>query len=96
MLGLGGLLGGLFAWIAFLGNIVSDERQKQMLAFIDAKGLQKPLFFSVPGIAFVILAVVALSTGTVVINNEGNDRSRHVEIREGTKEGTKGVVYTFN
>ncbi len=80
----GGLLGlgGLFAWIAFMGNILSETRKKQLQEGFDEKILRKG-YFSVLIVAFVIGFPFYVSTkGTVMIDNLQGSRGSVVEISE--------------
>ena len=80
---IGGLLGlgGLFAWIAFLGNVVSDDRKEELQTFFDEKVLQsKPLSLIAALVIIIFAAAAPARHGTIVINNEQHDRSRTVEI----------------
>ncbi len=89
---IGGLLGlgGLFAWIAFLGNLVSKNRKAELQTFIDERIMQRRWFLGVIVItAVAFMALVPANFGTIVINNAQHDRARTVEIQDIDGPGTR-------
>lgn len=81
---IGGLLGlgGLFAWIAVLGNVLSDDRKKELQTLFDQNCLQRRWFLgAILVVAVAFVGLVPAKHGTIVINNEQHDRSRTVDIR---------------
>jgi len=81
---IGGLLGlgGLFAWIAFLGNVVSDDRKKELQSLFEKNCLQR-LWFLVAILCVVVAFAILVPAkhGTIVINNAQHDRPRTVAIQ---------------
>lgn len=79
----GGLLGlgGLFAWLAFLGNVVSDNRKEELQKFFDEKCLQRFWFFIVATLVFILfVALMPLSQGSIVFDNSGTERTWRVDM----------------
>jgi hypothetical protein len=82
---IGGLLGlgGVFAWIAFISNLVSDRRKVQFQETFDSKVLQN-FWFSLAAviILFVGLFLIAPKFGTLLIDSLDENSAHVVEIRE--------------
>lgn len=91
---IGGLLGlgGLFAWIAFLGNVVADARKTAMQTFVDQRCLPRAWFSAVLGVVAVGLAGYAMAHGSVVLDNQRSDRPRHATIAPAGADGTQTEV----
>jgi hypothetical protein len=90
----GGLLGlgGVFAWIAFLSNLVSDDRKKEMQAALEKRvllGRWAAVFALVVMLAF---AIFAYTRGTLVLVGANDGQKRAVEVfRTGKKLATIDV-----
>ena len=81
----GGLLGlgGVFAWLAFLSNLLSGDRKKEIQAAFEAAVLQKRRTAVIGvAVAVVLLVVIAPFWGTLMIDTLGDDTSRTVEIHQ--------------
>ena len=79
----GGLLGlgGLFVWIAFLANIISDARKEQIQDTIDRRFLQRrwpPLVLG--PLAILFFAIAPLRHGTIIIDGVSDGVHRTVTI----------------
>jgi hypothetical protein len=81
----GGLLGlgGLFAWIAFLANLVSDDRKEELQNALDQGVLSRPNTTTYAVSIAVLLLAAAGFWGTIVIRAPGEDRV--VEVRDGDR-----------
>lgn len=75
----GGLLAltGVFSWIAFLSNIVSDERKAQAQAFFDRHVLQsRATAFLLVSATLLFLGGYTMTHGTLIIDTLGDESSR--------------------
>lgn len=81
---IGGLLGlgGLFAWLAFLANLISDERKAEFQEAFDAHILQeRRRVWRVVAVVGLIFVGPIPFWGTLEIESLGEEKSRIVEIR---------------
>ena len=87
---LGGLLGlgGLFAWIAFLSNLVSDARKNQLQDTFDRRFMQKgwPTFVLLTLFAIFFLALPAWH-GTIIIDSVGDNVQRTATVSRLQSDG---------
>ncbi|MCC5859323.1 MAG: hypothetical protein JJT90_14280 [Ectothiorhodospiraceae bacterium] len=75
----GGLLAltGAFSWIAFLSNVISEERKKQAQAFLDRALLQNWLTLVCMSLLTAsFLLIFAPLRGTLILDSFGEDVSR--------------------
>lgn len=92
----GGLLGlgGLFAWIAFVSGLLTNERKEQLQERFDTLVLQRDgtwIGVLVVGLLFVLWAS---RHGTIVLRSHSDERDRTVKIVPVAKGGQgKGRVY---
>jgi len=81
-------LGGLFAWVAFLLNILPKERKDSISSLFDAYCLQSGLFLILFFAAAAVLALsIVPSYGTILIDNLEARESRVVEISRREQDG---------
>jgi hypothetical protein len=80
----GGLLGlgGLFAWIAFLSNLVSEERKKQMQAAFEQNVLLRDRTWIGIVVAGLLLAGYNSGRGTLLVDSLAESGQKWIEIRE--------------
>jgi hypothetical protein len=74
-------LGGLFAWVAFLANLVSDERKKQMQAGFEQKYLLRHWPWVTIVVAAMLLAVYSSRRGTLLVDSVAESGQKWIEIR---------------
>lgn len=88
VLGLLGL-GGFFAWIAFVINLLTDERKKQIQSSFDRRVLQSPATVAV---LVVVLLVGWLGfapfRGTLLVQNLASDAGHRIEVSRLDADGT--------
>jgi hypothetical protein len=73
-------LGGLFAWVAFLLNVLPAERKKALQKVFDEHCLQSPYFFLLLFVPLLAALVLAPRRGTLVIDNLETSESRVVKV----------------
>ena len=75
-------LGGVFAWFAFLGNLISSERKAEFQKLFDEKILQcSGVWIALIGL-FLILIIAGSFFGTLEVDNLATARGRVIEVRE--------------
>lgn len=80
----GGLLGltGAFSWIAFLSNLVPDNRKAQIQAWFDGRVLQNRWPLGVlSGLSLAFIVLFTSWHGTLIIDALGDGAARTVEIQ---------------
>jgi len=79
---IGGLLGlgGIFAWIAFLSNLISENRKKQMQAAVEERLLLARATAAVALVLLVAFAIIAWTRGTIVIVGANDGQKRTVAV----------------
>jgi hypothetical protein len=81
-------LGGLFAWIAFLSNLLSESRKKELQEWFDQRVLRKGGSLAwIVGAAAVCFLGLAPFRGALVVSTIRDDKDRTIEIRS---LGSKG------
>jgi len=81
-------LGGLFAWIAFLSNLLSENRKKELQEWFDQRVLRKGgslAWIAVAAVGFFLL--LAPLWGALVVSTIRDDKDRTIEIRSLGSEG---------
>ena len=83
---LGGFFGlaGIFAWVAFLTDLITKERKAQMQAELERRVLIRDTTATYALFALILFGVWAFLHGTLVIIAPGDGTKRVVEIRDGT------------
>lgn len=83
-------LSGVFAWLAFLSNLVTDERAAQWRDALDTRVLQAR---RTPAVLLAVLVVFVLvfpvSRGTLVLDAMHDDSVRTVEVRAGSDDAKR-------
>jgi hypothetical protein len=74
-------LGGIFAWIAFLANVLRKERKEELQKKFETHVLQPMYTWVILLIAAVLLFMWASCRGAVVISTKHDDKDRTIEIR---------------
>jgi hypothetical protein len=81
-------LGGLFAWIAFLSNLLTEERKKELQARFEQYVLRPPATLMV---VFVLAAIFFLGwaplRGALLVSTTRDDQDRTIEIRRQGSDG---------
>jgi hypothetical protein len=81
---IGGLLGlgGLFAWIAFLANLVSDQRKEQLQDTFDSGFLQKRKALGVMLLVIIgFICLIVMRYGSIVFENPNDGQPRVTTVR---------------
>jgi hypothetical protein len=83
---LGGFFGlaGIFAWVAFLSDLVTKERKAQMQNQLEQRVLIRDTTATYALFALILFGVWVFLHGTLVIIAPGDGSKRVVEIRDGT------------
>ena len=80
-------LGGLFAWVAFMSGLLTDDRKKQFQkAFENRVLLSERVWISVLILA-ALFALFATMHGSIVFHSLADDQGRKVEIRTSGPDG---------
>jgi hypothetical protein len=74
-------LGGLFAWIAFISQVVTAETKVQIQRAIEVHVLSQPSFGVIVAVMLGLFGVWAAHRGSLVVSTLHDTRDRTVEIR---------------
>jgi len=86
-------LGGIFAWIAFLANILSKERKEDFQHKFETHVLlPKRTLAVIFLIASVFFLAWASRRGTIVVSTHHDDKNRTIEIRSRDRKGEWKVI----
>lgn len=74
-------LSGAFAWIAFLSNLITEDRKEAAQQFIDQRVLQNTLtFFALVGLILVFIFGFTFRQGTLLLDTLRDTEDRNVTI----------------
>ncbi len=75
-------LAGIFAWIAFLGNLVKDDRKKQLQDVLETRFLLSTTTTAVTMVVFVLFGCWVALHGALILIAPGDGTKRVLEIRD--------------
>lgn len=78
-------LAGIFAWVAFLGNLVTAERKKQLQQEVERRFLLSTTTTAATILVLILFGCWVVLHGALIVVAPGDGIKRVLELRDGTK-----------